>query len=180
MDVLEPVTYPSTQPELAKANLLKKQAERLNLKDNFYRVKQTTRFHDGPNSTGVQMKASTLTGMDATGINDGSKSTTLVNYLSDAWNWGAEMFCECEVRYVSKAPDREGYIVYFSWHGSKRDRFSGFQDDLMWVHAKKFVFFGAGSLGTTEILLRSKQFGLSVSDDVGTEMSGNGDMLGFG
>jgi hypothetical protein len=41
------------------------------------------------------------------------------------------------------------------------------------------VAFGAGSLGTTEILLRSKEMGLSMSDDVGTEMSGNGDMLGF-
>jgi hypothetical protein len=126
------------------------------------------------------MRASTLTGMDATGINDGSKSTTLVNYLSDAWNWGAEIFCECEVRYVTKAPGREGYIVYFGWHSSGRQCFPGFYDDLMWVHAKKFVFFGAGSLGTIEILLRSKQMGLNISDDVGTEMSGNGDMLGFG
>lgn len=126
------------------------------------------------------MKASTLTGMDATGVNDGSKSSTLVNYLSDAWNWGAEMFCECEVRYVTKAPaGREGYIVYFAWHAGKRAKFRGFGDDLMWVHAKKVVAFGAGSLGTTEILLRSKEMGLSMSDDVGTEMSGNGDMLGF-
>lgn len=141
---------------------------------------QTTRFHDGPNSTGVYMRGSTLTGMDATGINDGSKSSTLVNYLSDAWNWGAEMFCECEVRYVTKAPDREGYIVWFAWHSEKRGKFDTLYDDLMWVHAKKFVFFGAGSLGTTEILLRSKELGLGLSDELGTEMSGNGDMLGFG
>jgi hypothetical protein len=118
--------------------------------------------------------------MDATGINDGSKSTTLVNYVSDAWNWGAEIFCHCEVRHVTKAPGREGYIVYFAWHSSKRGRYKSFYNDLMWVHAKKFVFFGAGSLGTTEILLRTKQMGLDISDDVGTEMSGNGDMLGFG
>ena len=50
----------------------------------------------------------------------------------------------------------------------------------MWVHAKKFVFLGAGSLGTTEILLRSKEAGLEVSERVGTEMSGNGDILAFG
>ncbi|KAL2126285.1 hypothetical protein VTI74DRAFT_1264 [Chaetomium olivicolor] len=127
------------------------------------------------------MHASTLTGMDATGINDGSKSTTLVTYISDAWNWGAEIFCECEVRQVAKAPpDRGGYIVYFAWRAGKRDRFLNFYDDLMWVHAKKLVFFGAGSLGTTEILLRSQRFGLEISNEVGTEMSGNGDMLGFG
>ena len=38
------------------------------------------------------MQASALTGMDSTGVNDGSKSSTLVTYLSDAWNWGAEMY----------------------------------------------------------------------------------------
>ena len=180
IEVLEPAEYPTTFPNLKKANLLQKQANLMGQGDKFYRVKQTTRFQDGPNSTGVSMRASSLTGMDATGINDGSKSTTLVNYLSDAWNWGAEMFCECEVRYVTKAPGREGYINYFSWYGGKRDQFKSFYDDLMWVHAKKLVFFGAGSLGTTEILLRSRQFGLEMSDDIGTEMSGNGDMLGFG
>lgn len=50
----------------------------------------------------------------------------------------------------------------------------------MWVHAKKFIFLGAGSLGTTEILLRSKEVGLKVSERVGTGMSGNGDILAFG
>jgi hypothetical protein len=153
----------------------------MGLGNNFRRVPQTTCFTDGPNKTGVQMKASTLSGMDTTGLNDGSKSTTLVNYLSDAWNWGAEMFCQCEVRYVKKAPSGEGYIVYFAWHGNKRGAFKdNIYDDLMWVHAKKCVFLGAGSLGSTEILLRSKEVGLPLSDRIGTGMSGNGDILAFG
>jgi hypothetical protein len=38
----------------------------------------------------------------------------------------------------------------------------------------------AGSLGTTEILLRSKEIGLGVSDKIGTGISGNGDLLAFG
>lgn len=136
---------------------------------------------DGENSTGVYMRASSLTGQDTTGLNDGSKSTTLVNYLSDAWNWGAEMFCECEVRYVTEAPDRDGYLVHFAWHGGKRANFSDiFYEDLMWVHAKELVFFGAGSIGSTEILLRSKKMGLEMSSDVGHGMSGNGDILAFG
>src|ERR1700749_4426334 len=53
-------------------------------------------------------------------------------------------------------------------------------DQLMWVDAKKFVFVGAGSLGTTEIMLRSKELGLHMSDKVGHDMSGNGDILAFG
>lgn len=72
--------------------LLKKQADAVGLGNHFYRVPQTTRFENGPNSTGVDMQASTLTGMDSTGVNDGSKSSTLVNYLADAWNWGAELY----------------------------------------------------------------------------------------
>ena len=89
-------------------------------------------------------------------------------------------FCECEVRYVKKHP-KEGYLVFFAWHGNKRPEFEdNFQHDLMWVHAEKFVFLGAGTLGTTEIMLRSRQLGLPMSDQVGTNMSGNGDILAFG
>jgi hypothetical protein len=89
--MLEPAPYPASYPKLAKLDLLEKQAAALGLQDRFYRPPQTTRFVDGPNSTGIVMHASTGSGMDSTGVNDGSKSSTLVNYLSDAWNWGAEM-----------------------------------------------------------------------------------------
>lgn len=65
--------------------MLERQAKLLGLGDKFTRVPQTTRFVTGPHSTGVGMNASTLTGEDCTGVNDGSKSSTLVNYLSDAW-----------------------------------------------------------------------------------------------
>ncbi|GAP84152.1 putative cholesterol oxidase [Rosellinia necatrix] len=180
-DVLEPEEYPKDWPKLPKLELLKKQADYLNMTDKFSRVKQTTRFRNGPNSCGVEMSASAATGQDLTGLNDGSKNTTLVTYLADAWNWGADMFCESEVRYITKSPDGDGYLVYFAWHGGNRGHFkANLHDDLMWVHAKEAVFLGAGAIGTTEILLRSKQMGLKMSDRVGQNMSGNGDMLAFG
>lgn len=180
-DVLEPVPYPDDWPNLPKLTMLERQAKHLGLEEKFRRPRQTTRFKNGPNSTGVEMYPSALTGMDSTGVNDGSKSSTLVNYLSDAWNWGAEMFCECEVRYVKKHPEEEGYLVFFAWHGSKRGAFTtSMYEDLMWVHAKKCVFLGAGAIGTTEILLRSKKLGLAMSEKVGINMSGNGDILAFG
>jgi choline dehydrogenase-like flavoprotein len=50
----------------------------------------------------------------------------------------------------------------------------------MWVQAREFVFLGAGCLGTTEILLRSRQYGLPLSSQVGLNVSGNGDILAFG
>lgn len=66
-------------------------------------------------------------------------------------------------------------------HGAGRGAFAGnIYDDLMWVYAKKLVFLGAGTLGTTEILLRSRQLGLETSARVGVGLSGNGDMLSFG
>ncbi|KAF7332546.1 FAD/NAD(P)-binding domain-containing protein [Mycena kentingensis (nom. inval.)] len=185
-DVLEPQCYPSDWPTLPKLKLLQKQAQAIGLGDRFRRVKQTTRFHNGPNSCGVEMSASTLTGQDCTGINDGSKTTTLVTYLADAWNWGADIFCECEVRHIEKAMDqngkeRPGYIVCFAWHGRKRGQFKdNLYNDLLWVYARNAVFLGAGAIGSTEILLRSKSVGLDMSDAVGTNMSGNGDILAFG
>ncbi|KAI0866032.1 glucose-methanol-choline oxidoreductase [Xylaria cubensis] len=179
--VLEPEEYPKDWPKLPKLELLKRQAEYLNMSEKFSRVKQTTRFRNGPNSCGVEMSASASTGQDATGLNDGSKTTTLVTYLADAWNWGADMFCESEVRYITQDPKGKGYLVYFAWHGGNRGHFkANLHDDLMWVHAKEAVFLGAGAIGTTEILLRSKQMGLKMSDQVGQNMSGNGDMLAFG
>lgn len=179
--VLQPTEYPDDWPELPKVELLKKQAAALGMEDKWRKVPQTTRFRNGPNSAGVEMSPSALTGQDCTGVNDGSKNSTLVTYLADAWNWGAEMFCESEVRYIKKAENREGYIIYFAWHGRNRGHFkSNLHGDLMWVHAKKCVFLGAGAIGTTEILLRSKEMGLPLSDRVGQGMSGNGDMLGFG
>lgn len=181
--MLEPEPYPEEWPSLKKMAIFNHQAKVLGLDDKLRRVPLTTRFRSGPNSSGVHMKASTLTGQDTTGVNDGSKTTTLVTYLADAWNWGADMFCKCEVRYIEKVrDDRGGYLIYFAWHGRGRNRFSedDTYGDLMWVHAKKAVFLGAGAIGTTEILLRSKQMGLNMSDWVGRGMSGNGDVLAFG
>lgn len=181
-EVLEPTPYPDDWPKIQKMHVFERQAQRMGLGSRYYKVPQTTRFRPGINSCGVDMLPSTLTGQDTTGVNDHSKTTTLVTYLADAWNWGAQMFCECQVRHVEKVTDaRGGYIVYFSWHGRKRGTFGdGLDRDLLWVHARKAVFLGAGSLGTTEILLRSREMGLSVSDCLGQGMSGNGDMLTFG
>lgn len=86
-----------------------------------------------------------------------------------------------QTRKEAPEPETGGYLVCFAWHGNKRAQFkNNIYDDLMWIHAKQFVFFGAGALGTTEILLRSKGLGLKMSSTVGEEMSGNGDILAFG
>lgn len=134
--MLQPTPYPEHLPSPKKLSVLEKQAEALGQKHNFYRVPQTTFFREGLNNAGVQMKASTCSGQDCTGVNDGSKNSVLMNYIPDAWNWGAEMFCECEVRYISREPKGNGYIIFFAWHGAGREKFEdNFHRSLMWVRA---------------------------------------------
>jgi hypothetical protein len=134
--MLQPTPYPSTYPTLKKLELLEKQAKILGQLKNFSRPPQTTSFHNGLNTAGVEMKMSTGSGQDCTGINDRSKNSVLVTYLADAWNWGTEIFCSCEVRYIEEDRERGGYIVFFAWLGNGRERF---EDDvmskLMWVRA---------------------------------------------
>ena len=43
----------------------------------------------------------------------------------------------------------------------------------------KYVILGGGSIGSTEILLKSKEKGLELSDTLGSRFTGNGDALGF-
>ena len=42
-----------------------------------------------------------------------------------------------------------------------------------------YVILGAGAIGSTKILLRSKERGLDASGEVGKKFSTNGDVLGF-
>lgn len=87
-------------------------------------------------------------------------------------------YCGCEVRYVRKHPSG-GFVVFFRDNASKLS-FGPSKEKLRWVHAKRFVFLGAGSTGSTEIVLRSRNEGLSTSTRVGKGLSGNGGVLSFG
>jgi hypothetical protein len=93
-EVLQPEEYPKDFVPLRKLELLEHQAKLLGpeYEQRFKRVPQTTTFKAGINHMGVKQEASTLSGQDATGVNDWSKNSTLMNYLPDAWNHGAEMY----------------------------------------------------------------------------------------
>jgi hypothetical protein len=90
----------------------------------------------------------------------------------------AYRYCGYEVRYIRKHPEGE-YIVFFRENASRLS-FGPFRSKLRWVHAKRFVFLGAGSMGSTEIVLRSRNEGLSTSPRVGKGLSANGGALAFG
>jgi hypothetical protein len=134
--VLQPSPYPETHPRLSKLEHLQDQARYLNREKSFYRTPLTTFFQDGRNSAGISMRANTGSGQECTGLNDGSKNTVAATYLADAWNWGAEIFCGCEVRYVEPNSDGNGYIIHFALHGHGREEFrDDFENQLFWVKA---------------------------------------------
>ncbi|CAG8457373.1 104_t:CDS:2 [Cetraspora pellucida] len=65
--------------------------------DDFDSIKK-----DRINNVGVKQQRSTLTGNDSTGVNDGSKTTTLMNYIPDAWNHGCEIFCKIDIKLLKQ------------------------------------------------------------------------------
>lgn len=143
--------------------------------EKMYRTRVNVNFDiDGKNHVGVDQVPCNNCGDCCSGCNYGSKNTLLMNYLPDAKNHGAEIFCGTQVNYIAK--DEEGYRVYFSLIGKGTEKFKAPNE---YIRAKKVVV-SAGTLGSSEIMLRSKERGLPVSDQVGNRFSGNGDVLGFG
>lgn len=172
-EMLRPVPYP--HPELpAKTRAHRKSAEELGMADHWHLTPINVTWEDGANHVGVEQKACIECGDCVSGCNHHAKNTTLMNYLPDAWNHGAEIFTRCSVRRIQRTGDR--WTVWFDRMGVGRE---GFGDPDMSVTAD-IVVLAAGTLGSTEILLRSREHGLDVSDHVGRHFSGNGDLLGFG
>jgi len=172
--VLKPSPYPEGKngyPVLAKTKAMKKSAEKMN--EPFRLLDINVNFEAGVNHVGVEQGTCNNCGDCVTGCNHGAKNTLIMNYLPDAVNHGAEIFCDIDVSYVEKKGNQ--WLVWFKVHNTGRDKFNA---PLLFVRASK-VILGAGSLGSTEILLRSKEKGLSVSDRLGERFTGNGDVLGF-
>ncbi|EPG73584.1 GMC oxidoreductase [Leptospira fainei serovar Hurstbridge str. BUT 6] len=170
-EMLKPNPYPSNFPNLNKLQALKQSSQYVEGK--FYRVPINVTFTSGINHVGVKQDACVNCGDCVSGCNYSSKNTTLMNYLPDAYNHGASIFTESKVRYIEKSG--EGWLVHFDLLGLGRELFG---KDTLFVRAKT-VILSAGTLGSTEILLRSRLNGLSTSDVLGTRFTGNGDMLGF-
>lgn len=138
--MLQPSPYPEDHPRLLKLEAIQTQAEWLGKAVSFYRTPLTTFFRRERNHVGVMMQENCGSGNESTGLDDGSKNTVATTYLADAWNWGAEIFCGCEVRYIEQEPNQEGYVVYFAWHGRGRSAFGEeVKTQLFWVKAVGLV-----------------------------------------
>ncbi|HMG56995.1 MAG TPA: GMC oxidoreductase, partial [Kofleriaceae bacterium] len=128
----------------------------------------------GGNHVGVPQPPCSQCGDCVTGCNTGAKNTTLMNYLPDAVNHGAEIYTELEVLRISRRADGR-YAVHFQSLGAGCEATDGPERSV----AADLVILAAGTLGSTEILLRSRAAGLAVSGQLGNGFTGNGDVLGF-
>jgi cholesterol oxidase len=174
-EMLKPTPYPDSAPQLGKLEAHRKSAEAMG--QDFYCPPINVTFEKpegGINHVGVEQDACTFCGDCVSGCNYGAKNTTLMNYLPDAHNFGAEIFCEVSVKYLEKIDD--GWLIHYQILGAGREKFDA---PTMFVKAG-LVIVAAGTLGSTEILLRSKEKGLALSEQLGENFSGNGDILGFG
>ena len=169
-EMLKPVPYPANRPTPAKLDALGRMggaAERPPINVHFGEA--------GPNHVGVVQLPCTDCGDCVSGCNISAKNTLLMNYLPDAVNHGAEIFTRINVRSVERDQAGKRWIVRFTVLGADAERFDAAES---FVFADR-VFLGAGSLGSTEILLRSRHRGLAVSDKLGHSFTGNGDVLAF-
>lgn len=120
------------------------------------------------NHVGAHQRPCVQCGDCLAGCNHSAKNTVLMNYLPDAQGRGAEIFTEVTVRRVEGESGR--WRVVFEAAGDDTGE-SGVEAPI--------VVLAAGTLGSTEILLRSAAAGLPLSDRIGHGFSGNGDMIGF-
>jgi cholesterol oxidase len=128
-------------------------------------------FEDTVNPAGVVQPACTLCGDCCSGCNVGAKNTVALTYLPDAAAHGASIFTEITVSHVEKTSD--GWRVCYTPTEGR-----GGNGTLPCIEARSVVL-SAGTLGSTEILLRSRERGLKVSDRLGEGFSANGDIIAF-
>ena len=169
--MLGSTSYPQATNPLAKTTMLERQAAALD--NEFFLPRINVTFENGVNAAGVEQPACTGCGDCVSGCNVGAKNTLLMNYLPDARRWGASIFTGVDVRWIE--PSGEAWAVRYELLGAGRDRFG---DDPLTVVGDIVVLAG-GTLGSTEMLLRSRDQGLAVSPRLGHGFSGNGDVLGF-
>jgi len=164
--------YPQKHPRLRKLDALERSAKATG--GRFYRPPLAVNFTSGVNPAGVRQGACTLCGDCASGCNVGAKNTMQMNYLPDAQRHGAELFTQVAVHHVERAGDC--WRVYYRLVGVGRELFDA---PLQFLTADR-VILAAGTLGTTELLLRSREAGLRTSSQLGKHFSGNGDVMAFG
>lgn len=132
----------------------------------------TVTFEDTINAAGAEQPGCRRCGDCCGGCNVGAKNTVAATYLHDAARHGASIFTHAVARRVEKLADGT-WKVHLRHAGAQCDQ-TAFE-----VTARTVVL-AAGTFGSTEILLRSRERGLALSDRLGQGFSANGDIVAFG
>ncbi|HVV37349.1 MAG TPA: GMC family oxidoreductase [Acidimicrobiales bacterium] len=170
--MLGSTAYPQERSPLAKTTLLQRSAAALN--EPFLLPTINVTFDDRVNAAGVEQPACNGCGDCVSGCNTGAKNTLIMNYLPDAQRWGAKIFTGVDVRWVERCANGK-WNVQYQVLGAGRGRFG----EAPLTLEADIVVLAAGTLGSTELLLRSREHGLTTSARLGQSFSGNGDVLGF-
>jgi cholesterol oxidase len=131
--------------------------------------------HFGPepkNSVGVAQKTCTNCGDCVTGCNVTAKKTLCFTYLPIAKSYGARIFVQCDVQHLARHGD------LWEVHFQRLETGAEPVEATRKLRARA-VIVGAGVMGTTGILLRSRDLALSLSSELGGRVSGNGDAFAF-
>jgi cholesterol oxidase len=129
-------------------------------------------FEDTVNAAGIAQPACRHCGDCCGGCNVGAKNTVALTYLPDAVQHGAEVFTLARVRHLEKTADGRWQVHFEPLEANGTAGPSSVSADI--------VVLAAGTLGSTEILLRSRERGLALSDRLGHGFSANGDIVAFG
>ena len=121
-------------------------------------------FEDCVNPAGIAQPACTRCGDCCGGCNVGAKNTVALTYLPDAVRHGADIFTHARVRHVSRSGDGRWQVHFERLNGAGAEGPSSVAADM--------VVLAAGTLGSTEILLRSRERGLALSDRLGDPLLG--------
>jgi cholesterol oxidase len=187
--MLRPAQYPH-QAEKPLARIKRMQEAAAHLRENgFPQAKAVladvnVSFEEAsPNPQGVPQPACTLCGDCNTGCNVGAKNTVLMNYLPDAATHGADIFTGVEARWVEENDANSNS------NGNKKWTLQCFlvgldaptDPRLSFTLSSDVLILAAGTLGTGEILLRSRERGaLSMSPAVGRRFGADGDFFRVG
>ncbi|WGS53626.1 GMC oxidoreductase [Paraburkholderia sp. D15] len=173
--MLQPSPVPDAYPPLPKLQALEKSARALGMAGRFSRPPVTVTFEDRVNVAGVAQHACVGCGDCNSGCNYDAKNSTHMNYLPDAVAHGAQIFTGAAVHSVLRDAATQTWTVRYQLVSLGRESYGA--PDLF-VSAD-VVIVSAGTIGSTALLLRSRDAGLTVSAQLGEHFTGNGDVLAF-
>lgn len=126
------------------------------------------------NPQGVYQRPCIDCGDCTSGCNVGAKNSLAMNYLPLARRYGAHIFTQCEAQHLEK---RDGYYrVHYKHYYDRNCNDLAVEPGCV---SARIVILSGGSLGSTELLLRSQSPCFAFSPCLGARWTANGDAIAF-